>query len=162
MNFSEQIKNIRNSKGMTQEQLAERLSVSRQTISGWENGRNLPDLEMVVSIAEQFDLSLDELILGGNDMTKKLIRDGSETRRARMNMISVIIGAVLLCGGVTCLIIKALSVEYVDDNGFLHEKFFLLPVGFLLILSGLVTFVTTGLANAINAILGRRKGKSVH
>lgn len=160
MKFSEQIKNIRKRNSLTQEQLAARLNVSRQTISGWENDRNLPDLEMVVAIAEQFDLSLDELILGGNDMTAKLINDGSETRKARMNMISVTVGAVLLCAGVICLIIKGLSVEYVDDSGLLHENFFLLPIGFLFIFSGLLTFIITGLSNAFRAISGRRRRRS--
>ncbi len=161
MNFSEQIKKIRNSNGLTQEQLAVRLNVSRQTISGWENGRNLPDLEMVVSIAERFDLSLDELILGGNDMTAKLIKDGSETRKAKMNMISIITGAALLCAGIICLIIKGLSVEYVDDSGFLQESFFLIPIGFLLIFSGLLTLVITALANAVKAISSRHTDRSV-
>lgn len=115
---------------------------------------------MVVAITEQFDLSLDELILGGNDMTAKLINDGSETRKARMNMISVTVGAALLCAGVICLIIKGLSVEYVDDSGLLHENFFLLPIGFLFIFSGLLTFVITGLSNAFRAISGRGRRRS--
>lgn len=160
MNFSEQIKNIRDSNGLTQEQLASRLNVSRQTISGWENERNLPDLEMVVSIAEQFDLSLDELILGGTDMTKKLIRDGSETRKAKMNMISVMIGAALLCAGIMCIVIKGLSIEYIDSDGILHENFFLLPIGFLFIFSGLMTFMITGLTNVFKTIAFRCRNKA--
>lgn len=78
---------------MTQEQVASKLNVSRQAISNWENNRNLPDLEIVVELSMAFDLSLDQLILGGkdmNNMTEKLIKDGSETRRAKMNLIAII------------------------------------------------------------------------
>lgn len=91
---------------MTQEQFAAKLNVSRQSISSWENGRNLPDLEMTVEIAKVFGLSLDQLILGGSNMADKLIRDGSETRRAKINRSIVIIGTVLLCIGAACLLLK--------------------------------------------------------
>lgn len=53
--------------------------MSWQTVSSWENNRNLPNLEMTVQIAKAFSLSLDQLILGGSDMTEKLISDGNET-----------------------------------------------------------------------------------
>ena len=88
MNFAEEIKRLRTERKLTQAQMAELLHVSRQTISSWENGRNLPDLEMTVQIARIFGLSLDQLILGGQDMEQKLIRDGSETRRAKLTMIA--------------------------------------------------------------------------
>ncbi|MGN0703899.1 MAG: DUF3955 domain-containing protein [Lentihominibacter sp.] len=152
MNFKEQIRKIRSDNNLTQEQLAAVLNVSRQTVSSWETGRNLPDLEMVVTIAKQFDLSLDHLILGGNEMTKKLIKDGSETRRARFNMISLISGALLLLIGAGCLFIKAVSVEYIDDSGILHENFFLLPMASLFILCSILTFAVTGIRNIITVL----------
>lgn len=152
MNFNEQIRKIRSDNNLTQEQLATVLNVSRQTVSSWETGRNLPDLEMVVTIAKEFNLSLDQLILGGNEMTTKLIKDGSETRRAKFNMISLILGALLLFIGVGCLFIKAASVEYVDESGFLHENFFLLPIAFFFILSSIITFAVTGIRNIVAAV----------
>lgn len=102
MNFGEQIRSIRANNGLTQEQFAQRLNVSRQTISSWENDRNLPDLEMTVHIAKVFGLSLDQLILGGSNMTEKLISDGSETTKARINRSILIIGSILMCIGAAC------------------------------------------------------------
>ena len=84
-----------------------------------------------------------------NNMTEKLIKDGSETRRAKINLISLLIGAALLCIGALCILMKASSVEYIDAQGFLHENFFLLPIGFFFIFSGLVTFIVTGITSAI-------------
>ncbi|MGR5970058.1 helix-turn-helix transcriptional regulator [Bacillus paranthracis] len=55
---------MRIEQNLTQEQFSKKLNVSRQTISSWENNRNLPDLEMVVTIAKMFNISLDQLILG--------------------------------------------------------------------------------------------------
>ncbi|MFS7393650.1 helix-turn-helix transcriptional regulator [Carnobacterium maltaromaticum] len=77
MEFSAQIKKIRTDNQLTQEQLAQQLNVSRQTISSWENNRNIPDLEMVVSIAKLFNISLDQLILGDDIMREKLVKDSS-------------------------------------------------------------------------------------
>ena len=149
MKFSEQIKNLRTQEKLTQEQFAEKLNITRQAVSNWENDRNLPDIEMLILIAQNFHISLDELILGGNDMNKettmadKLVKDGSENRRARMNMISTIVGGILMVMGLMCLIIKAFSVEYIDASGILHENFFLLPVGFLFIFSGVLVIIVT-------------------
>lgn len=149
MKFSEQIKDLRTREKLTQEQFAEKLNITRQAVSNWENNRNLPDIEMLILIAQNFHISLDELILGGNDMdevnvmTDKLVRDGSENRRAKMNMISTIVGGVLMIMGLMCLIIKAFSVEYIDVSGILHENFFLLPVGFLFIFSGVLVIIVT-------------------
>ena len=149
MKFSEQIKDLRTREKLTQEQFAEKLNITRQAVSNWENDRNLPDIEMLILIAQNFHISLDELILGGNDMdevnvmTDKLVRDGSENRRAKMNMISTSVGGVLMIMGLMCLIIKAFSVEYIDASGILHENFFLLPVGFLFIFSGVLVIIVT-------------------
>ncbi len=134
MDFGAQIKKIRTNGKLTQEQLAQKLNVSRQTISSWENNRNLPDLQMVVQIAQTFNLSLDQLILGDDTMTNKLVKDGSEVRKARMNLISII----LLTIGAICFLAKALIGSEVDSNGMLNEPFFLIPIGYLFLLSGVI------------------------
>ena len=147
MNFGEQIKSIRESKALTQEQFAEKLHVSRQAVSNWENDKNLPDIGMLILMSEVFEVSLDQLIKGDqpmNSIAEKIIKDGSETRRSRFNMVTTIIGAILLLLGILLLAIKAMSVEYVDAEGYLHENFFLLPCGFLCIFSGLITFLAVG------------------
>lgn len=87
-----------------------------------------------------------------NNMTAKLIQDGSETRRAKFNLISVVIGTALLCIGATCIIMKGMSVEYIDAQGLLHKNFFLLPIGFLFIFSGIITFCVAGVKKLIERI----------
>ena len=161
MKFSEQIKDLRTREKLTQEQFAEKLNITRQAVSNWENERNLPDIEMLILIAQNFHISLDELILGGNDMdevnvmTDKLVRGGSENRRAKMNMISTIVGGVLMIMGLMCLIIKAFSVEYIDASGILHENFFLLPVGFLFIFSGVLVIIVAYVSYVVKKIRER-------
>lgn len=158
MEFGSQIKELRKKNNLTQEQFASHLMVTRQAVSNWENNRNLPDLEMLLLIAKLFHLSLDELLLGGdhmNNMTEKLIKDGNETRKARSNLITTLIGSCLLLFGFACFFIKAHSVEYIDSNGILHENFFLIPIGYLFLLAGTVIFLVTG-AKYLVSVLKRK------
>ena len=69
MNFSERLKEIRKKEGISQEQLAERIGVTRQAITKWETGKGLPDVENMVIIAEIFKTTIDELLM--DSVTKK-------------------------------------------------------------------------------------------
>jgi putative transcriptional regulator len=60
--FSENLKNFRRQKGLTQEELAERLHVVRQTISKWEKGLSVPDADLLIRVAEIFETSVDTLL----------------------------------------------------------------------------------------------------
>lgn len=62
MQLGKKIKQLRKLSGMTQEQLAEKLNVSRQALSKWENGTSMPDIESVMRISTLFQISLDELL----------------------------------------------------------------------------------------------------
>src|SRR5690554_3074043 len=60
--FSENLKTFRKQKGLSQEELAERLHVVRQTVSKWERGQSVPDAELLIRIAEIFETSVSTLL----------------------------------------------------------------------------------------------------
>lgn len=60
--FSENLIHLRKLKNISQEELAEKLNVSRQTISKWETGESLPDIEKTKLLAELFNVSIDDLV----------------------------------------------------------------------------------------------------
>lgn len=62
--IGENIKSLRKKNNITQEELAEKLSVTRQAVSNWENGKTEPDIETLTKIAQIFDTSIDELVDG--------------------------------------------------------------------------------------------------
>lgn len=62
MNIGEQINYLRKQKGLSQDEFANILKISRQTVSNWENGKSYPDLEMIVTISNYFQVSVDELL----------------------------------------------------------------------------------------------------
>lgn len=65
-NFSNNLYTLRKQAGISQEELAERLNVSRQAISKWERGEACPDMDNLVAIAELFEVSLDALVTGAD------------------------------------------------------------------------------------------------
>ena len=62
MIFSEKLQLIRKSKGLTQEELAEKLSVSRQAVAKWESGQSYPDIENLLAISNLFHITVDYLV----------------------------------------------------------------------------------------------------
>lgn len=60
--LNENIKNLRKAKGLSQEELANRLNVVRQTISKWEKGLSVPDSSMLISLADELDTSVSTLL----------------------------------------------------------------------------------------------------
>ena len=64
MNFSQKLTELRRSNGMSQEQLGEKLGVTRQTISKWELGQTTPEMEKLAAISDLFGITTDELIKG--------------------------------------------------------------------------------------------------
>jgi transcriptional regulator with XRE-family HTH domain len=64
MTLAEKLKTVRKQTGMSQEQLAEKLHVSRQAITKWETGGGTPDIENLKAISQLFEISIDELVTG--------------------------------------------------------------------------------------------------
>ena len=63
MEFNNKLYELRKQKGFSQEELANRLNVSRQTVSKWEVGDSTPDMEKLIAMSDLFGISLDELVL---------------------------------------------------------------------------------------------------
>ena len=71
MTFAENLKMLRKQAGMSQEQLAEKLGVSRQAVTKWETGVGIPDIENIMAISTLFNISIDDL-LSNESGSKKL------------------------------------------------------------------------------------------
>ena len=65
MSLSEKILSLRTGLGLSQEELAEQLAVSRQSVSKWETGQSVPDLDKLIKLADLFGISVDELVREG-------------------------------------------------------------------------------------------------
>lgn len=129
--FSENLKTLRKQKGFSQEELASRLHVVRQTISKWEKNLSVPDADTLIRLAEILEVSVSEL-LGSkietkngnvtNDVAEQLSRINEQlaikNRRSRriskvIAIIAIILAAIFL---ISIFIIMALSVPNLNNS----------------------------------------------
>ena len=89
------IQEYREKKGLSQEKLAEKINVTRQTISNWELGETAPNPEQLILLSKQFDISIDELV--GNDA----MSSGSSWENEHIK--DIYIGWIVMCGVVACV-----------------------------------------------------------
>lgn len=120
MEFNNKLYNLRKKNGFSQEELANRLNVSRQTISKWEVGDSTPDMEKLIAISDLFDISLDELIMdkspaSNNEVTakseavseinKNFLTDENKKKAKKGLKIAGIVFGVILCVDVISMIV---------------------------------------------------------
>ena len=74
MELNEQIKKYRTEMNISQEELAEKIYVTRQSISNWENGKTYPDIHSLLLLSSLFGISLDQLVKGDIEIMKDLIK----------------------------------------------------------------------------------------
>ncbi|EAC3456885.1 helix-turn-helix transcriptional regulator [Listeria monocytogenes] len=93
MEVGAQIKKYRSNMGISQEELAEKIYVSRQTVSNWETGKNYPDIHSVLRLSLLFNTSLDQLIKGDIEIMKIEIK---EIEIRKINKISYMYAFLLI------------------------------------------------------------------
>ena len=126
MKIGDKLKNARLKKSMTQEEVAEKLFVSRQSISNWENNKTYPDIGNVIALSDLYQISLDELLKGSDNFMKHL-EESTDIVKSNKKLIFIIVIALI------AMIIMALFTE------FLPEKVFLISIFSLaVIVTGLV------------------------
>lgn len=94
MEIGSKLKNARNEKGITQEQAAELLDVSRQTISNWENNKSYPDIISVIKMSDIYSVSLDHLLKEEKSMNRtyqEFLEESTNTVRAKRNLEKIIL-----------------------------------------------------------------------
>lgn len=103
MIIADKIRTARMETGYTQEQAAENLMVSRQTISNWENGKTLPDIISIIRMSELYGVSLDELLKGDKVLMEKIEKDAmavrAEKKIIKYAWVSVALGVIMLVLG---------------------------------------------------------------
>ena len=117
--FCENLKQLRKVRGLTQEQLAIRLNVVRQTVSKWEKGLSVPDAEMLIKIAEIFEVSVSSLLgakieseVEVNVIAEQLatINEQLAIKNRRAHLIWKVVGSIIVFVVVFNIILIILSM----------------------------------------------------
>ena len=97
MELGTQIRKYRNERTLSQEALAEKVYVSRQTVSNWENDKSYPDVKSLMLLSEVFEVSLDQLIKGDVEIMKEQIDQTDQKKFERLsNIFTILFLAVLI------------------------------------------------------------------
>ena len=95
--ISKNIKKLRAERNLTQDALAEKIHVTRQAISNWENDKTKPDIEALENLAEVFEVDIEELIYG--EKKEVIISQEKTTEKNRIKIILAIVGSLLVASG---------------------------------------------------------------
>lgn len=109
MNFSKQLKKYRELNGHNQEELAEKIYVTRQTISKWENDKSYPDIHNLIALSVLFDISLDELIKGDMSKMKSTIEYDNDKMNKHTKGMIIFLLLILIIGGPALVIWEAVG-----------------------------------------------------
>ena len=113
MKIGNKLNQLRKLSGMTQEQLAEKINVSRQTISKWESDNTSPDLESIVKISKIFHVSLDDLLKEAKtSMTNRNNEQITLEDLMKLNLHNRKM-MLLLIGGLLSVMVSILNFAYV-------------------------------------------------
>ena len=95
MDLGKKIMTMRNEKNLSQEQLAEKLNITRQTISNWENGKFYPDIDSLVNLSKFFNVSLD-VLLSYDDKVLDYLKDSTDIVKSNKNILYAVLLNILL------------------------------------------------------------------
>ncbi|PEW30264.1 transcriptional regulator [Bacillus cereus] len=96
MSIGEQLKKLRELKGFSQEDVAKKIGVTRQAVYKWENDKSFPDIENLILLSEMYNVTLDELIKGNQDLKEKIHIDEEDEDFEKENEFGFYIGCGLL------------------------------------------------------------------
>ena len=124
MEFHNKLYNLRKQKVLSQEELANRLNVSRQTISKWEVGDSTPDMEKLIAISDMFQISLDELVMDKvqtqtgetpskaevvNELKEKVLTDENKKKAKKvLKIAAIILGVIVLIDVISMIVYVSL------------------------------------------------------
>ena len=156
------LKELRKEKNITQEQLADKMMVSRRTVSRWETGSNMPDLDILIDISEFYDVDLKEILNGerktktvDSEMKETVLQvaeysnDDKEKLVKRVNLLFIIALAFLTVGMVTMFLLTGPASDFI--NGIC------LGVGYGMVILGVI--MTSRYARQIRDFKMRMIGK---
>lgn len=116
MKIGDKLKKARMDKNLTQEEVAEKIFVSRQSISNWENNKTYPDIGNVLALSDLYQISLDELLKGSENFMEHL-EESTDLVKSNKKLMALIVLALI------AMIVMAIFTEYLPERVFLVSIF---------------------------------------
>ena len=161
------LKHLRKEEGITQEKLSEELGVSGRTISRWETGKNMPDISLLVEIAEFFDVSIPEIIKGerkSEDMKeeeKEVAETMSDYAKAEKEQLVKSIRNMSIIGFIALVVYMVLGETGVYNSNSLFKYAYGISEALIYVTVLMFPLYTTGLLSKIRISRSNYKFKSI-
>lgn len=142
--LSEKIYELRRKSGLSQEQLADKIGVSRQAISKWESGSSTPELEKLILLSEFFGVSIDDLAKENQEVVSKNVEEKEELNKAnKSGIVIAVIGALLLIVSGMMMIFSPDTAEKVSASSMItiDGTGILLGLSVLVLITGVVLII---------------------
>lgn len=140
MEIGNRIQRLRKTKGLSQEQLANEVGVSRQAVSKWESQQSLPDLDKVIALSEYFKVSTDYLLMGKDDSLK-------QSDHSTISQVLYLFSTFIIFLGTICCFANWYENQYMTD----------IFVGLVIVGSGaLIYFIATVLSSCSAMMIIKR------
>ena len=156
MKFNENLKYLRKEAKLTQEQLAEKLNVSRQAVTKWESGQSLPDIQNLKEIADMFEVTMDALV--GDIGTKK-----ESVINKKINDIGYFIFATVVVIGICIISVMEYINSVTNDENKVIISYIMLGIGafvfFVYILKKFLQNSNEPIINMKDTIEGKKERK---
>ncbi|MCM3073623.1 helix-turn-helix domain-containing protein [Staphylococcus equorum] len=104
MQFHEKLKQERKKHSLSQEDLANKININRQSISEWEHEKGYPNIEILIILSDLFDITVDELLKEDDFLKYKIVKDGKKLKHPFLFSLGQFIGLI----GLLLLIVKFL------------------------------------------------------
>lgn len=111
MLFGDKLKREREKRGWSQEYLAEKIYVSRQSVSKWETNKNYPSIEVIINLSDLFNITIDELLRSDDGLKEKVIQDSKQQLGWQSYLL---IGLGVLIGIVIVSLIKHQEINFIS------------------------------------------------
>ena len=135
INVGQKLQIARNKQGLTQEQIAQQLQDSRQTISNWENNKSYPDIVSLITLSELYQISLDQLLKGDKAMIEHLSKSTNTVASNRRLLTAIVLNIIIL-------------IAFILSNSLITQNTTLLFTCFLIALAS-TTFLFYQIINRI-------------
>ncbi|PPA90154.1 helix-turn-helix domain-containing protein [Brevibacillus laterosporus] len=117
MSLGQQLKKFRELKSLSQEDIAQKIGVTRQAVYKWENDKSYPDIDNLILLSELYNVTLDELIKGNESFKKKIIIADNKDTGLYVGFVTMFIGLFINAGSISAsiTILGVLTMVFYDD-----------------------------------------------
>ncbi|HBC4010859.1 TPA: helix-turn-helix transcriptional regulator [Staphylococcus aureus] len=115
MKFHEKLKQERKKLNLSQEDLANKINISRQSISKWEREKGYPNIETLIELSELFDITVDELLKGDDFLKDKIVKDSKKLKHPFLFNLGEVIGLLGLIILISNFVLRSIRLATHQD-----------------------------------------------